>query len=251
MIIRFVQMRAAQADGAALKLAYERLAIPPLRSTTGCRSASLLQKNGDPQICISMTTWKSLADAERYERSGAFKALLDSLQPYFADADDWTLGLGANLTVTFEPVSNEPVVQRFEVAAEGSSNTPGDFVPDYVRIVSHRIRPGSAGLFRKTYEEQVLPVLRSQSGYRRAYLVEDPADTNKLLSVTAWSSKRDADRYEHSGMFLTLLERLAPMLTDLAHWRIHAARETRARVATSEDVSVDGYTLLVGEDFAA
>lgn len=251
MIIRFVQMRAADENGANLKLAYERLVIPVLRATEGCRSASLLQKNGDPQVCISMTTWRAIDDAERYERSGEFKKLLDRLQPYFAEAEDWKLGLGSNLTVSFEPVVNEPIVQRFEVAAQGASSTPSTFIPDYIRIVSHRIRPGAAGLFRKTYEEQVLPVLRLQEGYRRAYLVEDPMDINKLLSVTAWSSKRDADRYERSGLFLTLLERLAPTLTDLANWKLSGQGPNQSRVATSDDVAIDGYTLLIGEEFSS
>ncbi|MCU0453145.1 MAG: antibiotic biosynthesis monooxygenase [Bacteroidetes bacterium] len=251
MIIRFVQMRAADTNGANLKLAYERLVIPALRATAGCRSASLLQKNGDPQVCISMTTWRSIDDAERYERSGEFKKLLDGLQPYFAEADDWKLGLRPDLTVSFEPVVNEPIVQRFEVAAEGASSTPSAFIPDYLRVVSHRIRPGAAGIFRKIYEDQVLPLLRVQEGYRRAYLVEDPTDINKLLSVTAWSSKRDADRYERSGLFLTLLERLAPTLTDLAHWKLSGQTADHARIATSDDVAVDGYTLLIGEEFIA
>lgn len=251
MIIRFVQVRTIESSAALLKLAYERGVIPPLRSTEGCLSASLLQKESDPQECISMTTWRSEEDAQRYEGSGRFKELLDLLRPYFADATEWKLDLGSDFTIRYEPVSNEPVIRRLNVSAEGKQQSAAPVSPDYIRIVSHQIKEGARSEFRRIYEHDILPVLRRQEGCQRAYLVEDPSDPTKMLSVTAWMSHRDAAHYEQNGAFSALLSKLEPTLTDLVQWKMQLGSTSRSRVSTSDDVAVDGYTLLVGEDFSA
>lgn len=251
MIIRFVQVRVQEQSADALSLAYERAIVPALRTTEGCLSASLLQRKADPLECISMTVWRSADDVRRYERSGRFQELIDIVRPYFADATEWKLELDADLTVQYEPVSNDPVVQQFAVAAEGEHPSAHHMTPDYIRIVSHRIRAGSSAEFRRIYEHGILPALRTQEGCRKAYLVEDPSDATKMLSVTAWTSKRDADRYEQSGLFSILLSKLEPTLTDLYQWKMNVGTGSQSRVSTSDDVAVDGYALLVGDDFAS
>ena len=251
MLIRFVQVRTNDASPEALRQAYERSIIPALREMPGCLSAALLRSNSDAQECISMTTWRTAEDVQRYEQSGRFRELLDILRPYFADATEWRLELGADLTVKYEPVSNDPVVRRFDVAATARQSSAAHFTPDYVRVVSHRIREGSRGEFRRIYEQDILPILRTLEGCRRAYLVEDPNDETKMLSVTAWTSQRDAERYEQSGQFSTLLSKLEPTLSDLYQWKLNVGSGSRSHVSTSDDVAIDGYTMLVGQEFTS
>jgi len=115
--------------------------------------------------------------------------------------------------------------------------------PPYIRIVSHRIRPGAAGEFRQIYERDVVPVLRERTGCRNAYLVADPVDQTKMLSVTVWDSRLDADKYESHGEFSTLLAKLQPTLTDLSQWKMEVGNSSSSHVATSDDVTVEGFDI--------
>jgi quinol monooxygenase YgiN len=247
MVIRFVQVRIHDANSKALKIAYERTVIAALKKTDGCLSASLLQSNKDPFECVSMTVWKSEQQARSYEQSGLFATLVDGLRPYYAEATEWTIQLGDDLSVQYEPVRSEPAVQQYSVEIQEAAAASDHQAPPYVRVVSHRIRAGASAEFRQIYERDILPTLLKRTGCQRAYLVTDPGDPTKVLSVTVWGSKLDADEYERHGQFSVLLAKLQPTLSDLSQWKLDVGRG--ARVSTSDDVSVDGFELLVGEQF--
>ncbi len=250
MVIRFVQVRIHDANARSLKRSYEKQVIAVLKTVDGCLSASLLQSNKDPYECVSMTVWKSAELAQRYEQSGVFATLVDGLRPFFAEATEWKIQLGDDLTVQYEPVPTEPAVQQYSVQMQKTVSAAEPQAPPYVRIVSHRIRPGASIEFREIYEREVIPVLLGRTGCRKAYLVTDPRDPTKVLSVTVWGSKLDADEYEHHGQFSALLAKLQSTLSDLSQWKLEVGHSSSARVATSDDVMVDGFELLVGEQFA-
>jgi len=249
MVIRFVQVRIHDASSRSFRLAYERTVIAALRTTEGCLSASLLQSNKDPYECVSMTVWKSHELAQRYEQSGLFATLVDALRPFYAESTEWKIQLGGDLTVQYEPVRTEPAVQQYSVEMQDASAGGHHQAPPYVRIVSHRIRSGASAEFRQIYEQDILPVLLNRTGCQKAYLVADPGDPTKILSVTVWGSKSDADVYERHGQFSALLAKLQPTLSDLSQWKMEVGRGTGTRVSTSEDVTIDGFELLVGEQF--
>ena len=50
----------------------------------------------------------------------------------------------------------------------------------------------------KRYEGRVIPALKSQKGFRRAYLITD-RKVNKGISITFWDSEEDAIADEQSG----------------------------------------------------
>ncbi len=250
MVIRFVQVRIHDANPKALKLAYEKMVITALEATDGCLSASLLQSNKDPFECVSMTVWRSEAHAQRYEQSGLFAQLVDALRPYFAEATEWKIQLGNDLTVHYEPVPTEPAIQQYAVEVQDTTGTTDQQAPPYVRVVSHRIRPDASAEFREIYERDILPVLLQRTGCQKAYLVTDPKDATKVLSVTVWGSKLDADEYERHGQFSVLLAKLQPTLSGLSQWKMEVGHSSGTRVATSDDVAVDGFELLVGRQFS-
>lgn len=249
MVIRFVQVRIHDANSKALKIAYEKTVIAALAGTDGCLSASLLQSNKDPFECVSMTVWKSEQHAERYEQSGLFKNLIDALRPYYAEATEWKIQLGDDLTVQYEPVPTEPAVQQYAVEMQDTTGSSDHQAPPYVRVVSHRIRAGASSEFRQIYERDILPVLLQRTGCQKAYLVTDPHDPTKVLSVTVWGSKLDADEYERHGQFSVLLAKLQPTLSGLSQWKMNVGHGAGTRIATSDDVAVDGFELLVGRQF--
>ena len=246
MIIRFVQVRTSDAE--ALRVAYERVVIPALRSIAGCLSATLLQNGGDRELCISMTVWRSSEDAKRYEQQGRYNELLETMRPYIAESTEWRIQLGDDLTVRYEPVAEAPTVQQFAVETGG---TPPeiDNKASYVRIVSHRARPESVGEFRRIYDAEVVPVLLRETTCKHAYLVADPSSPTTMLSVTVWADQADARNYELSGKFTTLLAKLEPTLSTLVQWKMDVEHDTHTRVVTSEDVNVEGYQLLAGASF--
>ncbi|OGU31969.1 MAG: hypothetical protein A2X67_10740 [Ignavibacteria bacterium GWA2_55_11] len=249
MVIRFVQVRVHDPHARSLVLAYEKTVIPALKATEGCLAASLLQNNKDPYECVSMTLWRSATDAQNYERSGHFASLVEAMRPYFAESTEWKIQLGSDLTVQYEPIRTEPAVQKYNVDIKNGASVAELQAPPYIRIVSHRIRPGAAGEFRQIYERDVVPVLRERTGCRNAYLVADPVDQTKMLSVTVWDSRLDADKYESHGEFSTLLAKLQPTLTDLSQWKLEVGHPSASHVATSDDVTIEGFELLVGGHF--
>jgi len=47
-----------------------------------------------------------------------------------------------------------------------------------------------------------------------------------------------------------LLAKLQPTLSDLSQWKMEVGHSSGARVATSDDVMIDGFELLTGEQFS-
>ncbi len=52
----------------------------------------------------------------------------------------------------------------------------------------------------KRYEDRVIPALKSQKGYRGAYLLSD-RKAGKGVSMTLWDSEEDCIADEQSGQF--------------------------------------------------
>jgi quinol monooxygenase YgiN len=64
---------------------YERDIIPTLLSTHGCQFSCLSTPTTDSNEAISVTLWKSRADAVKYEQSGTFDQLLQSVKHTLSD----------------------------------------------------------------------------------------------------------------------------------------------------------------------
>jgi quinol monooxygenase YgiN len=63
---------------------YEIEAIPVIRSAAGNISAVLLQQHESRDAFMAITIWKTRADAEAYESSGAARAMVDKVRFGFA-----------------------------------------------------------------------------------------------------------------------------------------------------------------------
>ena|ERR1700754_1358219 len=61
---------------------------------------------------------------------------------------------------------------------------------------------------KKIYNEEVVPVIRSQKGSVGAWLLV-PADTkDDFISLTEWLSKADAEAYEASGTYMEMVKKV-------------------------------------------
>jgi heme-degrading monooxygenase HmoA len=79
----------------------------------------------------------------------------------------------------------------------------------FARETFIKIQPGKINEIRKIYAEQIVPVVKQQQGIVSAYLLE-PTEKNdhELISLTLWHSKADAERYEKSGTYMQLVNKL-------------------------------------------
>ena len=228
---------------------YTGRVLPALRDVSGCRFGGLLQSRIQPTEVVSMTIWDSPEQAEAYSGSPLYAGLVEAIRRGLADAAEWKVRLTGDLQLEVDREHREPVVKGYVLAADGCLNPAMNAQPgrSYLRIVALRVAPGRLAESRNIYQGEILPVLLATPGCRCACLLDSMADEGEVISVTVWDSLEDADRYEGSGQFETLMDRLGPALTGLFRWKIALERESAVQVRTSDDAAVTGYALVAAE----
>ncbi len=251
MYMRMVQARVKPGELQNLQTFYKNRVIPALHETQGCRYAGLMLSVHHPEECISLTLWDSSADALAYEQGGTFSTLIQEMKPHLVESSEPKIQLSKDLRLEYVTEPEEPVVSTFDVAASGSGAPSGSEEEEniWVRIVSLKLRPGKVKEFERVYAEQVIPSLQKVKGCRYVYLTGRIGKPDEVFSVTSWGSRRDAEAYEESGLFMKLLESEQHLLSELYQWKKSHERTDKANVATSEDVAVEHYDVLVGRSF--
>jgi heme-degrading monooxygenase HmoA len=64
----------------------------------------------------------------------------------------------------------------------------------YARNVSFRLKSNMQSDYTKTFENQVLPLLRKQKGFKEAFTLSNPGSQD-AVSISLWESKHNADDY--------------------------------------------------------
>jgi len=149
------------------------------------------------------------------------------------------------------PVEEEPEIKQMSVskhAGEQVSKTQpmGDL---QVRIVSAKIEKNKLDEFKKIYETEIIPALLSTTGCRYAFLSENLKEANEFLSISIWDSKEDIERYEHSGQFRALLEKVNHTFTDFIQWMTALEKTSAMSVSSSADTDVSRYKLVTAKSF--
>jgi hypothetical protein len=67
----------------------------------------------------------------------------------------------------------------------------------YARNVSFRLKSNMQNDFARTLENQVLPVLRKQKGFKDQITLSNPNSVD-AITISLWDSKFDADNYNTS-----------------------------------------------------
>ncbi|HEX7574389.1 MAG TPA: antibiotic biosynthesis monooxygenase [Bacteroidota bacterium] len=249
MFMRIVHLRLDPNRLLELRRMYPAVIIAELSHTPGCLYAGLLQSVDHPDLGISLTLWNSAADAESYEKTGAYRRLLDQSRPYLAESPEWTVHMSDDMQREYAPVEQEPPVSRYE--SSGKTDPSIFSAPGkgrlYLRIVSLHVRRGMLEEFTSLYRQEIIPGLRRIPGYRFAFLSGGSDDSHELISVTIWNSKSDAEQYEKSGEFDALTERVSHTLEDSTRWNTEEQGVERA--VGSDDMTVSGYALIVGQVF--
>jgi quinol monooxygenase YgiN len=249
MFMRFVQLKLDPERIPEFHKVYDERVIPAFHATPGCLYASLIQSIDQPGECISMTLWDKQQSAEAYEHGGMYARLMEGVTAFLADTSEWKVHLSKDLTLEYEQVTEEPVIQAYQVAVQDSSKSIPTENALFVRIVVPQIREGKEVEFQQLYNENVLPVLRTIKGCRYVYLTKSASEPNKLLSVTIWETKLDADTYEQSGIFQQLTDKLRHTLSDVYQWKMQLQNNTQSEGVSSDNLAVEGYTVVTGKNF--
>jgi heme-degrading monooxygenase HmoA len=70
-----------------------------------------------------------------------------------------------------------------------------------------------------------------------------------VISVTIWNSKEDADKYERSGLFEELIEKVKHTFSELFQWKMALEKDVQGRINTSGDLKVAHYNMVMGRRF--
>jgi steroid delta-isomerase-like uncharacterized protein len=68
----------------------------------------------------------------------------------------------------------------------------------FARNVSIRLKPGKFNEFTRTFDEEVLSILRKQPGFREEITFASPGEM-ELIAISLWDTKEQADAYNASG----------------------------------------------------
>jgi heme-degrading monooxygenase HmoA len=230
--------------------AYNSEVIARLREMPGCRFAGLIESGSVETEFISLTLWDKQEQAESYEKDGVYEQLLGKIRPYLSNTSEWKIQLSENLELQYVPVTEDPVIKKYSVMAQGDTQSKSSIDSRlYVRIVSLAIQTGKEEEFRQIYNNEIIPALLSTRGCLYAYLTQSVQESNSFISVTIWDSKNDADLYESSGKFNELVDKVSHTFSQVYRWKMALENSYNAKVKTSEDMKIEKYNLVTGSNF--
>lgn len=251
MYLRMVQVRLKPDLIREASRFYEENVLTTLASTPGCLYAGWVRNAEEESDVVSLTLWENRKHAEQYEQGGMFTRLVERMRPYFADEADWNLQLSEDFRLEFSPVTSEPEVKAFEGDDEEVDPTMVPSIAEdlYLRIVTHIVEENRGEEFRNLYRTHVVPALRAYPGCLYVQLAHNVNNQNEYISVTVWNTRRAARNYEESGMFEKLKNTLRPTLSGLYRWKMEADATRGQIAATADDVSVQGYVMMMSKVF--
>ncbi len=246
MFLRFVRLKVREEFEARFAEWYRERVVPALQSTPGCLFAGLLSPwRGEDHK--SLTIWESAEAAHAYEEKGLYHRLLREAEPMLSKRTEWKFRLAS------DPLETADLTPRREIPSEGYVIGPGEGEPNelgpdadssFVRIVSIRVDPTRLSDFVATYTREVLPAFRGLDGCRGALLAEATGGRDLCLSISFWRREQDAARYESSGEFARLTERLKDMFSPVYSWRLTLGGDRDPRLGAPK---VSSYQMVLGK----
>ncbi|MDP9160808.1 MAG: antibiotic biosynthesis monooxygenase [Acidobacteriota bacterium] len=67
----------------------------------------------------------------------------------------------------------------------------------FTRIVECHAKPGKRDEFGNKLRNEVVPILQKQAGFVDVIGLTSEDDADRMLAISFWKSKEDAERYEH------------------------------------------------------
>jgi quinol monooxygenase YgiN len=83
----------------------------------------------------------------------------------------------------------------------------------YVRLTQITFKSEHKDVLRKTYYDEIAPVVRAQKGNIGAWLLESHENDGECISLTEWTTQKDAENYQATGVYTELVNKLKHMYT--------------------------------------
>src|SRR5712692_1807492 len=81
----------------------------------------------------------------------------------------------------------------------------------FTRTVELTTKPGKAKELSNTINDKVLPILNKQTGFADETLLVSDTDPNRVLAISFWNTKEDAERY-HREQYPVVQQMIRPLL---------------------------------------
>ena len=102
----------------------------------------------------------------------------------------------------------------------------------FARSVSCTLKPGRVTEFTKTFEKDVIPVLRKQNGFQDEIAFVAEGAGTEVVAISLWDKKEDAEAY-HRGSYPEVLKALAKVVDGTPEVRnFEVANSTLQKTAT-------------------
>ena len=95
------------------------------------------------------------------------------------------------------------------------------------RLTYFGIRANDVEDVKKIYNEECVPVIKKQKGNVGAWLLEPTNPDDDFISLTEWLSMADAEAYETSGTYKTLVDKLRSKFKGNPVLKTYTAAETK------------------------
>jgi quinol monooxygenase YgiN len=100
----------------------------------------------------------------------------------------------------------------------------------FARLTFISIQTDKLENLRKIFNEEVVPVVKSQKGNLGIWLLEPTNENDEFVSLTEWVSKADADAYEASGTYRMLVDKIKDMYTSKPVLKTYNIADTKILV---------------------
>ena len=80
----------------------------------------------------------------------------------------------------------------------------------FARNVSIRLKPNMLSVYVRTFENEILPLLNKQKGFRDETTLSNP-DSLDTIAISLWDSKAEADAY-NTNVYPQVLKTFATMI---------------------------------------
>jgi len=111
--VRIVSIRVAPDRIGEFVSAYSNTLLPALRQQAGFLGGLLAEGTGDDGACLSISIWAREEDAARYELSGSFAELTESVKGTFSPVYTW--GLALDDKADRDPLLAAPKVSSYQL----------------------------------------------------------------------------------------------------------------------------------------
>jgi quinol monooxygenase YgiN len=247
MFLQAVRLQISPDHLWAFRKLYEQSMIPELQGAVGCLYAALVRGDETEEDVVALALWDEEKSAGQHEAKSGFPELIEQSKGYMADSSNYKIRLSPDMQLEYSPEPRQPVFRSYSVAlhSDVSRLLRGTAPMTFLRVVSVHVRPDMADEFIRIYERDIAPTLLALSGCRFNLLVTNTQDRSEHLSVTLWDSPQNADVYEEDGTFNRLTEKLKHTFSTLYQWKLGLEQEPGKQAATSEDLVVRTYHVLL------